>query len=208
MPQTFVAVLAAVLAVAPGFVLNSVYRRDRSAPDPGEAKLFITSLVASLPVQLLLLPWTLRLARIAVHKNGFSRLDAGELWIWALLLTLVVPVVLGLLFSWLVEWDRIQPTLGKVGWTHAARTTSAWEWMFVPAKSKWLIVTLKDGSLVGGAWGKTSFVSLEPTNPDLFISRPYLIKKDKTFGAARKSTGLWIRGEDIAMIEAFDPKGK
>lgn len=197
------AILAPLVALIPGFVLVAVYRRYRHVPETPDARFVALALVASLFPHLALLEWTVPILRRL--RTSIEAVSALEIAAWVLTLDIVVPVVMGLVLSWVVERGPVERALAWVGWSVVARTRTAWEWVFAPAGPSWVLLTLSDGSLVGGEFGVDSFASLDFDRRDLFIARPYRIKEDRTFGEPLPDAlGLWVSGSDIVAVEFYE----
>lgn len=204
------AVLLPLFVLVPGFVYLGVYSRNKRGPEHGDARFIARALVGSIGPHILLLGWTIRLVQLWLSqwKHEFAAIGPGEtteLAAWSVSLIFLVPAILGIVASSFLDAEWSQPFLGKIGWTKAARTTTAWEWAFFPAEPCWLLVTLNDGTVVGGEFGEAAFVGYDRTQQDLFIPNPYLVYDDRTFGPKLEgSKGLWINSKDIVTVEIYE----
>jgi hypothetical protein len=196
------AILVPLLTLIPGFVLVGVYRRNRREPDPSDAKFAALSFVASIVPHAIVLSWTFRLARKL--ESGIDGLSARETIAWLFVTALILPTLLGLGLSWIVETPAFEKVAKRIGWTKAARTRTAWTWAALSATPSWVIVTLIDGRLVGGMFGKASFIGIDAEHQDLFIAKPYRVNEDRTFGDPMPALGLWISAENIATVDFYE----
>jgi uncharacterized protein DUF6338 len=145
-----------------------------------DVRVVASSLVASVFPHLALLGWSLRVLRHV--ESGSPNLHTVELAMWVLSLDIFAPAAMGVLLARAAESTRFERLLWVLGWDRGARTRTAWEWAFSKPLPSWLLITLRDGSLVGGEFGFGSFASLDPDRRDIFIARPYYIKPNRTFG--------------------------
>jgi len=90
---------------------------------------------------------------------------------WWLLVSLIGSAVFGALLG--IEaangWSR--RLLSKVGVRIAAAHDTAWDWTFSRLKPCFVIVTLKDGTVIGGWCGERSFIGSDPARRDLLLEQ-------------------------------------
>jgi len=117
--------------------------------------------------------------------------------IWLAVIVLILgPIIIGFVFSKIIEKSCL-----KVRWT-----STAWDYYFSQEEPCWILVTLKDGSRIGGRFFKDSFVSSPPF--DLYIEETWKIDKEGKFKERVDGTkGFIVKYEDIKCIEFFEKKG-
>lgn len=87
-------------------------------------------------------------------------------------------------------------------------TQLAWDYRFGLLTPNFIIVTLQDGSTVAGLFGTQSFASSHPENRDLFLEKTYQIDDGGVWVPVEDSAGLWLRGEDIKIVEFREARPK
>src|SRR5712691_3773539 len=118
---------------------------------------------------------------------------------WSRLVTvlLVAPVVLPFLWTWLLR----RKWMGRLV---QSPYPTPWDWYFSRRHPAFLLIHLKDGSLVGGYWGEGSYASSYPDQGDIYLSSVYKVNSQGVFGAPIDDTdGLLIRKDEYTFIELF-----
>ncbi|EMI5491225.1 hypothetical protein REJ26_002346 [Providencia stuartii] len=83
-------------------------------------------------------------------------------------------------------------------------TGKAWDYVFQNAPESWIKVTLKDGTIIGGAYSGDSFASSSPEPMQLYLSEHWIMNKDGGFERKVNSTsGILILNSDIVTVEFF-----
>lgn len=80
---------------------------------------------------------------------------------------------------------------------------SAWDWKFSQRQAQWLIVTLKNGTVFRGWFGRESFASSDVSERDIFIQCLYVAEGDEAWESANKS--LLVSYSEISTVEFIDP---
>lgn len=199
-------VVVPIVGLAPGFVLVSVYRRNRRAPDPSDARWAATALVASIVPHAIFLFWTIQLVRPA-GSGGITRIDPVEAVLWTLVVVMLVPAALGLLTSYVVEASWTQWFFRTIGWSRTARAKTAWDWLFDRRDPMWLAIQMRNGERLGGLWDEDSYATLGPGPLQIYLARPYNVGDDGFGDPLRGSPGLWIDGSEIVAMRVYDREG-
>lgn len=120
----------------------------------------------------------------------------------ALLIVEVVPspIALAIFYAWCIDGAARR---GWVLWPHP----TAWDWIFRNLARKEplaMIVTLKDGRKVGGAFINSGFASLYPYSRDLLLGEVWRLGADGRFvERIAGSRGLYVEKSDILTLEMF-----
>ena len=124
-------------------------------------------------------------------------------------LIVALPALLGFLLGVVSQKELIYRALRWIGLNPIHRILTAWDWKFSDMSGEWVLVTLKDGTRIGGLCGRDSFISSNPDERDLYIE-----STDPVDGGGRHSTsderrGVWIAGGEISTIEfwPYNPEG-
>lgn len=192
------------LLLAPGVVFTVTFRTNRYGWRLPDLHVLALSLIFGLPAHAILLPWTALVVEGFEDKGWKGVLDPATA-VWALYLVFAVPVVLAVLLSRATEWSWLRGGMAIAGWTEEARTRSAWDWAFLSGEPAWILITFRDGSLLGGRYGIGALAVLEPEARDLYLLEPHAVE-DSGEWTRTGASAMWVSGEEIALIEFF--KGK
>lgn len=209
MPATWEALIIAILFFVPGFVAVSTFRWVVPGRRANDASFLLACLTAScfnaacwfwLPYLAMGSGWALSQPLLAI-----------PVWLWV---GLIAPMGLGLLVGWMANraagrnqvGNRL---LGLLGLSFVNPIPTAWDFKFSKAGSRWVLVTLKDGSRVAGLWGEKSFASSFAGERDLYLQRTYLVsaEAEKPWAEVANSDGVYIAPGEIRSIEFwYGPK--
>lgn len=105
------------------------------------------------------------------------------------------PVIMAL--SW--WWLRCQSPLTSF-FPHP--TQRPWDYVFRQCKPYWMIITLKNGSKVGGRYDSKSFASHAPSPEQLYLEQTWHINGDDGFERPKNdSAGMIISASEVIMVE-------
>jgi len=80
-----------------------------------------------------------------------------------------------------------------------------WDYFFSKREPCWVIVHLKDQK-VGGFYGKDSFASSDPAEPQLYLEEVWALDKECRFThRIDQSKGMIFFAKDIVALEFFNP---
>ncbi|MGH3560566.1 MAG: DUF6338 family protein, partial [Mycobacterium sp.] len=218
-PSTFQALGVALLALLPG-ALYELAREQRSGRWGlrGVDQLF-RLLAFSVAFQVVISPltyWTYAHYIITGHLRQGRPVSS---WLWVLLLAyLVVPFAFGR-FTALGHryrsrqissiWERLV-VWGVNLYTDAAPAPRAWDYLFSDRNRKgWIILHLKDGGLIGGAW-HNSYAAGYPDDQDLYLSEQVELTTDGRFQLSGDGLphslekSLLIRWDEVRHLDFYD----
>lgn len=82
---------------------------------------------------------------------------------------------------------------------------SPWDYFFEQRKSYWIIVNLKNGEKIGGAYSENSFSSVYPHKEQLYLEELWELNDDGSFKKKKNRTkGVIILGDEIKSIEFYE----
>jgi len=119
---------------------------------------------------------------------------------------LIAPFFMALWLSKIVNnsdrypWKALQKVF-RVRTIHPI--PSAWDKTFLEIEGGWILITLKDGTRVGGTWDAKAIASSDPGERDLFLPRPYRVDSEGNWTETPDSIGMLIKADQLAMIEFF-----
>jgi hypothetical protein len=128
---------------------------------------------------------------------------------WGLVVLFVVPLVLALVWSALLEAKWAQGVLTLVGASWDDRLPLSWDLLASRRQPYWVILEFKDGKRVGGIYGKNSRMSLTTAHShaprDILLEELYELPQDKDEFGQRipYNQGAWINGDELRSIRLF-----
>lgn len=175
----------------PGFISLKVY----NLLCPGKLPDFSTQMFSSIMYSCLSYAIHLPIYLISATLQDFSVITWKHvLFITSLILIFPALIPIAWLFIRKIEWvNNFLP--------HP--TNSPWDYVFSQRNFYWLIVTLKDGTILGGKYGAGSFSSSYPEHPQIFISEQWLVDQEGFIRKVNDSSGIMILSKDIKTIEFF-----
>lgn len=174
MPATVTALVLALLALLPGALYTWAFEQQAGrwgANATDRVQRFAGASAIFLVVEL---PLVYQCYRLFVASDDIARGNALPAWVWLIPLGVVfVPLLLGR-FVGRATYERKNWTQVLTGPSPAPR---AWDDLFAQADlTGWVLLTLKDGSSIGGLWGESDATGLRsyaagyPESQDLLIS--------------------------------------
>lgn len=181
-----------LLFVFPGLVSSQVYRllmpaRSTSWSDVLPQSLFYTAVnfVLLFP----LIPFVLDTNNQAKHSFLY--------WLAILILALLGPIIWPLILRALFRSKRVAQLI-------QLPYPTPWDYFFDLREPTFLLITLNNGSLVGGYWGADSYAGSFPNDGDIYLQAAYELDQRGRFGAPKnQSQGLLIRKDQYSCVELF-----
>ncbi|MDI6794034.1 MAG: DUF6338 family protein [bacterium] len=123
------------------------------------------------------------------------------------LLLFVLPIITGIILGKTILSDRLRwfrEWLGII-----SPIPKAWDYHFRRRVPCWVLITLNDGTKIGGLWGPDSFASSFPSPEDIYLETLVEIDEDGNFKVMKNTAGALIERERIKFIEFFEyqPEG-
>lgn len=104
------------------------------------------------------------------------------------------------------KWLRTRKWVGKHTIHPIARP---WDYVFSKREPAWVIVHMKDGSVIGGRFDANSFASSWPAPEQLYLEELWELDAQRAFkNVIPRSHGAIILGADIRAIEYFEEGGQ
>lgn len=135
------------------------------------------------------------------HMEGGRPLSP---WAWGLLFYFIVPVAIGLIVGWITQFDLEYRVAEKLGMHFAHRVPTAWDFRFgrLPPGS-FVLLTLKDGSMVAGRMLEGSFAASAKEGRDLYLGEIWTVPATGPWEKLEPPRGLLISGDEVRYIEFF-----
>jgi len=130
----------------------------------------------------------------------------GQLAFWGqygcvLLLLLVIPVLVGLSWSYVATYELIEKIAPIVGLTAVHHINTAWDWKFGRmGTGEWVLVTMKDGSAHAGFVGSNSFIASGIQNRDIYIEQVYDLGPNDSWSHPGRRKSILIPYGEVQSI--------
>jgi len=182
-----------ILFVFPGLISMHIYRLLLPAKDIDWKTVvvqasFYSSLNFALSLPILVL----------IHRANFPTTHPITYVVLLMAVLLVFPVLLPIIWSMLLNWNWLMNKL-----QHPFQT--AWDYFFNLRKSVFVLIHLKDGTMVGGYYGPNSYATSFPNEGDIFLEAVFQVDDKGEFGDKIEETGgILIKKSDYTFIEFFN----
>lgn len=179
--------------VVPGFISLKTYELlFPSARKPSAQQLIDAIAYSSINYALLLWPI------YEVEAHGVRTSYPGAYVVFCVFVLLIAPVLWAWIYGKIRATQFSQATLPHPG-------GKPWDYVFGQRRGFWIIVSLKDGSRLGGLYDSRSFASSAPAPEQLYLQETWEINADGGFERCRTdSAGIIILASDIMTIELFN----
>jgi len=96
---------------------------------------------------------------------------------------------------------RQSELLTRLGFLHPV--PKAWDYLFRMRRPGLILITLKDGRMVGGYFGLNSFASSFPNEEDMYVEKVCLVdsQSGQMIGFVPNSNGMHIKRSDCDVVE-------
>lgn len=179
--------------VIPGFITLKTYELLVPTGAKETGKQLIDAIAYSC-INYAILFWPITLVENAHLKDNCPVIY----WLFFVLVLLVAPI------AWAFLYKRLRTT----SWAQKAiphPTEKPWDYVFGQSKPYWVIVTLKDGTRLGGLYDTESFASSAPAPEQIYLQQTWILNDDGAFERAKENTaGIIILSSDIMAIEFFN----
>jgi hypothetical protein len=123
-----------------------------------------------------------------------------EIFIWFTIIFLI-PAIFALIRAKMLQSTRPNFLWKKLGLRPINPIPTGWDWIFGRTGACFIIVTLRDGSVISGYFGGNSMASSDPDRRDIYIEKLYTIPDDGPWVEVKGSLGIQVDGGQIAHIE-------
>ena len=190
-----VGVILLALVVFPGFISILVFHAIRPTGELQLKNRFFEALAFG-GVNFALTAWIVPIAAVFIGGNPWQLIFGYLAFVLALL---ILPAL------WPVLLLRLLNYAAQKGWVRQPADT-AWDHVFLKQQSYWIIVTLNDGSKIGGFYGGDSFAGVYGRAGHLYIEALYELEPDGSFGEMIPDTaGIILSPTEYRYIELKHP---
>jgi hypothetical protein len=187
-------VIAFVTALAPGLVILGIRQWFVAAPSPGLEERAISYASVSIVY--------FALANLVIALAHLPTVNP-PIWLQALEYV-VVPSLIGALFGVATVRDWSDRIWGRFGFAPVHHVPTAWDYKFSRLESPpFVLVTLSDGSRVGGRFSQGSFASSSNGERDLLLNEVWNAPDKGDWIQVLPPRSILLCGRDIRFIEFF-----
>lgn len=180
--------------VIPGFISIKFYALNISGSTSDATKQLLDAVSYSAINYALCLP-----AIIFVENSTLSESCPYFYGFFYFFVVFISPLVICMIWLKLRNWKFLSRFISL----HP--NGSPWDYFFSQgpgSKECWVKVTLKNGDVLGGYYGLTSFASSSPMPQQLYLEETWVVKKNGEFKrAVNRTAGILIMPEEISYIE-------
>lgn len=185
-------ILIFILFVIPGFISLKMYEILQPSIKKESAKLIIDAVAYSC---INYAAWGIPLYYIVTEK--IISPDSIFFYIYLFILLIVFPVINPVV---LIRIRKSKFIANKL--PHP--TGRPWDYFFSLKQRCWVIVTMKDGSQIAGAYKNNAFASSAPEPEQIYLSEHWVLNADGGFERPRNDTlGIIILSSEIKTVEFF-----
>lgn len=176
--------------IIPGFVSIKVYELFYPVEYQDSSKKLIDTITYSCINYALLSP--------LIYFAEISNWPSVTYMVLYIFILFIAPIL------WVLIWGQLRNTeFFQSRMPHPANR--AWDFVFSQRKSYWVIVTLKDGTKLGGWFGCNSFVSCAPYKEQIYLERSWELNENDRFDHCHEKTqGVLIVSDEISHVELFE----
>jgi hypothetical protein len=180
----------------PGFLIAFVFSRFFAAKPRGLTESLINYLVLTAIYYSLTYPIS-----GLIFGEGFDPKNPYTVLIFFIL----GPILFGLLLGTLNRQNAFYRLLQRLGIRMVHPVPSAWDWRFYNIKAgTFVLITLQDGSKVGGRFGLESFASSDSAERDFYLDEIWNIDEDGEWTELEEKKGVLLAAREIKYIEFWD----
>jgi hypothetical protein len=185
---------AAVVALfLPGFVSLKVDRLIQPASPTSVGEMVIEAFAYSL-INAGLLSWAVFRASAELSETPPDYVHAAT---YAALICVIGPA------AWPIVFRFVQRSAARRGWV-LGQDRYAFDYAFRGPRTRWVIVHLNDGRLVGGYFGLKSYATTEPQSGHIYLEELWQLDDAGRFVAVIPgSRGAIFRPTDYVWVEMF-----
>lgn len=201
LPTTLDALIIVALIFIPGMICGQLIRRTiPHFSETIDARHFLSMGALGLLLHTPLFPlWTRHVFDWYLNNTIDNHWFAT--YVWFLVAVFLWPVIAGVVLTFFIRIEWVDAQLDRLGLGYVDRTPSAWDWAIDVHESRWVRVYLRDGTVIGGLYGTSSFASLYSTQRDVYLEQMWQLDEKNNFVEPMVNTdGVWIGHEIISHI--------
>lgn len=182
--------------VVPGFISLKTYSLLNPSIHNNSAQQIIDAIAYS-SINYALLLWPIYEIETHAYRTSHPNAYIG----FYVLVFLAAPVLWAIILKRLRSTQFIQNRIPHP-------TGKPWDYVFSQRKQLWVIVTLKDGTRIGGLYGAKSFASSSPNSEQIYLEETWNLNEDGGFERPRvDSAGIMVLSDEIVSLEFFNVIG-
>lgn len=185
--------LALFIAFAiPGFVSLKTYQLLFPGEFKSSDKLIVDAIAYS-SINYAILFWPI----YEIEHHGVRSLHPTLYALFYVSALLIAPIFWVLVFKWVRTTQFAQRFMPHP-------TSKPWDFVFSKRSPYWIVVTLKNGSRVGGLYDASSFASSAPSPEQIYLQEQWVINDDGGFERqCHHTAGILILSSEIVAVQLF-----
>jgi len=134
---------------------------------------------------------------VSIHSDDFQYVHPVWYYIVTLIVLFIAPIVWPILYNKIISTSFFRRSI-----LHPIQ--KPWDYVFGNKKPYWVIVHLKDGRRIGGAYLFKSFSSSYPAPEQIYLEELWQLDQEGRFTKKiERSSGIIISASDFQAIELF-----
>ncbi len=183
--------------LVPGFVYRSVLQKFVLHRESSSKEIiFLNFLTSTMLIYALISP----LIYLISVRNIFEFNLVAQIVCWFLFVFLT-PAGFGLIAAKATQSGALAHFASFLGLRAIHPTPTGWDYVFGRLEPGFVLLTLRNGNLIAGYFGKRSMASSDPGRKDLYIEETFNVSPEGTWSPVSQSSGIWVPGEEISSIE-------
>lgn len=211
MPSTFQGVAAVLIAVLPGALYIWAYERVVGRWGIGLTDRLLRFVGISVALHVAGAPITYHLWHAYLRHGALPADHVLPLWLWYVALGYVaVPIALGTIVG--------RGATAEAWWAKfligASKAPTAWDAIFSGKPEGWVLLRLKSGRWIGGAFTDKSYTAGYPEDADIFLSAEGLVDQetemfvlDDQDQPVTLGWGVLVRWNEVEYLEVTPVEG-
>jgi hypothetical protein len=114
---------------------------------------------------------------------------------------LIVPAVVGVTLGVSAQFEPIRRLSRLIGLKLIHDIPSAWDYVFSRREPRWVLVTLKDGTIYRGCYVARSFASSDPSERDLYLEELCSFDEKSMKWTSLPDRSILVCKDSISTIE-------
>ena len=186
------AIFLTTIFVLPGFISTIVIRKTNPLDKSHIARYLIECLTFSI-INIALFAWVYHFIFLIQNRLMF--------FIVIVLFALISSIVIGLICAYIVQARLIDRCMNLIGIKTINSIPSSWDYFFSRQVTCFIIIKMKNGTIMAGYYGVNSFSSSSIDERDIYVEKGFYMDANGNWNKDDESIGFYVNSKDIDSIE-------